>query len=459
MGVARRVRGVPRRRRAWSSRRRRLPDDVPRRRVPLHRAARQLRADGRADRARLDPQGARPAAQDGRAGQDPGRDRPRPPALHGRRRPRREDPAARCSRTCSPAAAGSTTSSTTRPSRGPTRSPSPTSSTPAALISQQAVFKNCSYGPYKRILRRIIAEEGFHMRHGEEMLLTFAEGTPSPARHVPGGARPLVVADAAHVRPAVEARRPLLRWHIKTERNEDLRDKFVQKYATLLTGYGFGRPTPTCAAIETRAVGDRRDRLGAAARRRCDNLGPDSARRIGDAARHWEDTRWVRDALEAVSRRATRRDATRRSSATRCRRRRRRPRVPRRVDRRPRPRRTGRPPTDGRVEVDLVPTFSGCPALELIAADVRGALVGARGRRRRRAVRRDTGVDAGADQPAGAPPAGRRARGRRRRRRPVRRAVHAAAQTRSIEESMFGPVRCRSIHRCRACGEVVETIR
>ena len=47
----------------------------------------------------------------------------------------------------------------------------------AALISQQAVFKNCSYGPYRRILRRIIAEEGFHMRHGEEMLLTIAEGT------------------------------------------------------------------------------------------------------------------------------------------------------------------------------------------------------------------------------------------------------------------------------------------
>ena len=32
------------------------------------------------------------APQDGRARQDPGRDRPRPPALHGRRRPGREDP-------------------------------------------------------------------------------------------------------------------------------------------------------------------------------------------------------------------------------------------------------------------------------------------------------------------------------------------------------------------------------
>ena len=36
----------------------------------------------------------------------------------------------------------------------------------AALASQQAVFKNCSYGPYRRILKRIISEEGFHMRMG-----------------------------------------------------------------------------------------------------------------------------------------------------------------------------------------------------------------------------------------------------------------------------------------------------
>ena len=64
----------------------------------------------------------------------------------------------------------------------------------AALASQQAVFKNCSYGPYKRILRRIIAEEGFHMRQGEEMLLRIAEGTPaqkdsSKRRSTAGGCR------------------------------------------------------------------------------------------------------------------------------------------------------------------------------------------------------------------------------------------------------------------------------
>ena len=47
----------------------------------------------------------------------------------------------------------------------------------AAFASQRAVFAECTYGPYKRVLKRIVAEEGFHMRHGEEMLLRLATGT------------------------------------------------------------------------------------------------------------------------------------------------------------------------------------------------------------------------------------------------------------------------------------------
>ena len=171
-----------------------------------------------------------------------------------------------------------------------------------ALISQQAVFKNCSYGPYKRILRRIIAEEGFHMRHGEEMLLTFAEGTPIqrdmfqealdrwwwPTLHMFG--------------PPSKPNDDLLRWHIKSERNEDLRDRFVQTYATLLTGYGFSPPDPELHLDEATGKWVTGEIDWGPLRATLDNLGPDSARRIGDAARHWEDTRWVRDALEFVSR-------------------------------------------------------------------------------------------------------------------------------------------------------------
>jgi ring-1,2-phenylacetyl-CoA epoxidase subunit PaaD len=110
------------------------------------------------------------------------------------------------------------------------------------------------------------------------------------------------------------------------------------------------------------------------------------------------------------------------------------------------------------VEVDLVPTFSGCPALEMIAADV-GATLGALdgvddvrvrfvatpawtparisdAARDRLAERFGVTVSVGGE-PVACPSCGGD----------------------TIEQSLFGPVRCRSIRRCSSCGEIVETVR
>ena len=169
----------------------------------------------------------------------------------------------------------------------------------AAFASQRAVFSECTYGPYKRVLKRIVAEEGFHMRHGEEMLLRLAAGTPTqhemfqaaldrwwwPAVQLFGPDSPPGDTD------------PLIRWKIKSERNEHLRQAYVQKYVPLLHGYGFEIPDPDLhqdadgtwhpGAIDW-------EPLKATMR----NGGPDSARRIATAAANWTDTAWVRDALD-----------------------------------------------------------------------------------------------------------------------------------------------------------------
>lgn len=111
----------------------------------------------------------------------------------------------------------------------------------------------------------------------------------------------------------------------------------------------------------------------------------------------------------------------------------------------------------GRVEVGLVPTFSGCPALEVIRRDVAESV---------RAVEGVTSVDVGflaspvwtVDRVS---VAGRRqladslgvavAIG------PVVTCPRCGSATR--QESMFGPTRCRSVHRCTGCGEIVEVMR
>lgn len=112
----------------------------------------------------------------------------------------------------------------------------------------------------------------------------------------------------------------------------------------------------------------------------------------------------------------------------------------------------------GRVTVDLIPTFLGCPALEHIRADVSAALAAhgwpssevrfvatpvwtpARITGHGRAALRDrftVAVKVGSEQPAcprcGAPSL--------------------------VETAMFGSMRCRSVARCESCGEALETIR
>lgn len=96
----------------------------------------------------------------------------------------------------------------------------------------------------------------------------------------------------------------LLRWHIKSERNEVLRARWVQKFVPLLMSYGFSVPDPglthdpatdswTSGPIDWEPL-----------KRTLAMGGPDSARRIADAAANWADTHWVRRVLDNAPARA-----------------------------------------------------------------------------------------------------------------------------------------------------------
>ncbi len=169
----------------------------------------------------------------------------------------------------------------------------------AAFASQRAVFAECSYGPYKRVLKRIVAEEGFHMRHGEEMLLRLAEGTAIQHTMFQEALDRWWWPAVQLFGPDSDPNDPLLRWKIKSQRNETLRDAYVQKYVPLLQSYGFEIPDPELRFDESTGrwiVGSIDwEPLKATMR----NGGPDSRRRIENAARHWNDTAWVREALDA----------------------------------------------------------------------------------------------------------------------------------------------------------------
>ncbi len=171
----------------------------------------------------------------------------------------------------------------------------------AALASQQAVFKHCSYGPYKRILRRIIAEEGFHMRRGEELVLRLSRGTDVQRRLFQEALDRWWLPALQLFGPDSRPDDVLLRWHIKSERNEVLRDRWVQKYVPLLQSYGFTIPDPELRFDEATGRWEIGEIDWAPLRATLANAGPDSARRIRDAATSWTATAWVRDALDRVT--------------------------------------------------------------------------------------------------------------------------------------------------------------
>lgn len=113
---------------------------------------------------------------------------------------------------------------------------------------------------------------------------------------------------------------------------------------------------------------------------------------------------------------------------------------------------------DGRAHIGLIPTFSGCPALGMIADEVRAAVESVPGidevtvdwlqtpawtvdrvsadARAAMATEFTVSIQLGA-KPAPCPRCG--------------------ADT--TQESLFGPSRCRAIHRCPACSETVEVMR
>ncbi|MBT5904990.1 MAG: DUF59 domain-containing protein [Acidimicrobiaceae bacterium] len=115
---------------------------------------------------------------------------------------------------------------------------------------------------------------------------------------------------------------------------------------------------------------------------------------------------------------------------------------------------------DGDVVVGLVPTFSGCPALAMIAEDVRAAVAAIGGLTGPRVdVRWLSGPAWTVERLTGT--------ARRTMAEEFTVAVRIGAGPvpcprcggDTAEESMFGPSRCRAVHVCHSCTEVVEVMR
>ncbi len=101
-----------------------------------------------------------------------------------------------------------------------------------AAIMNQVPLQRCSYGPYSRAMVRVCKEESFHQRQGFDLMLTLARGTPEQKAMAQDALNrwwwPAVMMfgppDEASVHSAQS-----MRWKIKLNSNDELRQKFVDE--------------------------------------------------------------------------------------------------------------------------------------------------------------------------------------------------------------------------------------
>ncbi len=169
-----------------------------------------------------------------------------------------------------------------------------------AAIKNQTMLARCSYGPYSRAMVRICAEEGFHMKQGQEMIMQYSQGTSEQRALVQDSINRFWWPTLMMFGPP-DSDSPnsgeLMRWGIKTKTNDELRQEFINELVPALQALGIELPDPDLHFDEesenwlTGAIDW--DEFWQVVH----GHGPMSERQLAARKKAHDDGRWVREAL------------------------------------------------------------------------------------------------------------------------------------------------------------------
>lgn len=177
----------------------------------------------------------------------------------------------------------------------------------AALVTQSALHKHCSYGPYVRILQRICSEEAVHLKYGEDMVLTLMSGTRLQRDMVQDALnrwwRPIMhfFGPPDSQSTNVDQAR---RWRIRVLTNDELRNEFLDHYVPKIRRLGLTIPDPELRQDPETGRWLYGDQNWDEFYRVSKGDGPMTARRLALRRLSYDDALWVRQALAAADRAA-----------------------------------------------------------------------------------------------------------------------------------------------------------
>lgn len=173
-----------------------------------------------------------------------------------------------------------------------------------AAILNQTMLARCSYGPYARAMVRICAEENFHRRQGQDIVITLATGTAEQKAMMQDSLNrwwwPTLMMFGPHDTDSQNSA-VLIKWGIKTKTNDELRQNFVDQTVPELMALGLTIPDPDLHYDE--ATGHWRfgeidwDEFWNVVK----GNGPCNAERLTARQQAHEDGQWVREAMAAYA--------------------------------------------------------------------------------------------------------------------------------------------------------------
>ncbi|MBJ7483680.1 1,2-phenylacetyl-CoA epoxidase subunit PaaA [Brevundimonas sp.] len=171
-----------------------------------------------------------------------------------------------------------------------------------AAIMNQVPLQRTSYGPYARAMVRVCKEESFHQRQGYESVMALMAGTPEQKAMAQDALDrwwwpSLMMFGPPDDQSPNSAQS--MRWRIKRDTNDELRQKFVDMTVPQAEALGLVIPDKALVWNEVKGGYDFGtpdwDEFFAVVR----GEGPMASERLEARRKAWDDGAWVRDAVMA----------------------------------------------------------------------------------------------------------------------------------------------------------------
>jgi len=173
-----------------------------------------------------------------------------------------------------------------------------------AAIMNQVPLQRTSYGPYARAMVRVCKEESFHQRQGYEIMMAMCAGTEAQRRMAQDALNRWWWPSLMMFGPTDDNSpntAQSMRWRIKRDTNDELRQKFVDITKPQADALGLTVPDPDLVWNEAKGGHDFGpvdwEEFYAVVR----GEGPVAKERIKARRDAWEQNAWVREAAAAYA--------------------------------------------------------------------------------------------------------------------------------------------------------------